>query len=130
MSTDELKQQLQRYAVALSTAEGELVRANHKIMLLCGDVGAVQNDLRVLLDALDALAGDWEARGFNQFAAELRATIDPTSTAPAPDAEPHADAPSIKCPRCGHTSHHPDDVRERYCSACHAWHENLRREKH
>lgn len=25
------------------------------------------------------------------------------------------------CPRCGMTSHHPDDVREGYCSNCHRW---------
>jgi ribosomal protein L37E len=30
-------------------------------------------------------------------------------------------APSFTCPRCGRTSHHPDDVREGYCGACHAW---------
>ena len=28
---------------------------------------------------------------------------------------------SFTCPRCGRTSHHPDDVRERYCGACHDW---------
>jgi hypothetical protein len=28
-------------------------------------------------------------------------------------------ADSFTCPRCGRTSHHPDDVRERYCGACH-----------
>jgi hypothetical protein len=25
------------------------------------------------------------------------------------------------CPRCGRTSHHPDDAREGYCGACHDW---------
>ncbi len=25
------------------------------------------------------------------------------------------------CPRCGRTSHHPTDVREGYCGACHDW---------
>jgi ribosomal protein S27AE len=29
--------------------------------------------------------------------------------------------PSIECPRCGRISHHPDDVREGYCGACHDW---------
>jgi len=28
---------------------------------------------------------------------------------------------SFTCPRCGRTSHHPDDVREGYCGACHDW---------
>lgn len=28
---------------------------------------------------------------------------------------------SIRCPRCGRVSHHPDDVKEGYCGACHAW---------
>lgn len=32
--------------------------------------------------------------------------------------------PSITCPACGRTSHHPNDVRERYCGACHAWHDD------
>jgi hypothetical protein len=29
--------------------------------------------------------------------------------------------PSFECPRCGAISCHPDDVREGYCGACHAW---------
>lgn len=29
--------------------------------------------------------------------------------------------PSIACPRCGMTSHNPNDVRERYCGNCHDW---------
>jgi ribosomal protein L37E len=28
---------------------------------------------------------------------------------------------SITCPRCGQTSHNPDDVREGYCGVCHDW---------
>jgi hypothetical protein len=36
--------------------------------------------------------------------------------------EPLNDSPpSFTCPRCGRTSHHPDDVREGYCGACHDW---------
>jgi len=30
--------------------------------------------------------------------------------------------PSITCPRCGRVSSHPEDVRQRYCGACHVWH--------
>jgi hypothetical protein len=36
-------------------------------------------------------------------------------------AEVAADAGGFTCPRCGRTSHHPDDVREGYCGACHDW---------
>jgi hypothetical protein len=25
------------------------------------------------------------------------------------------------CPRCGRTSHHPQDIAEGYCGACHDW---------
>lgn len=28
---------------------------------------------------------------------------------------------SFTCPRCGATSHHPDDVEQGYCGRCHAW---------
>ena len=28
---------------------------------------------------------------------------------------------SFTCPRCGMTSHHPRDVQEGYCGACHDW---------
>jgi histidine triad (HIT) family protein len=28
---------------------------------------------------------------------------------------------SFTCPRCGATSHNPNDVREGYCGRCHAW---------
>jgi hypothetical protein len=31
----------------------------------------------------------------------------------------------ITCPQCGRTSHHPDDVRERYCSNCHQYHSDM-----
>jgi hypothetical protein len=30
-------------------------------------------------------------------------------------------AQSITCPRCGMTSHNPNDVREGYCGNCHDW---------
>lgn len=29
--------------------------------------------------------------------------------------------PSITCPLCGRTSHHPKDIEEGYCGACHWW---------
>lgn len=29
--------------------------------------------------------------------------------------------PAITCPRCGMTSHNPNDVREGYCGHCHDW---------
>jgi hypothetical protein len=28
---------------------------------------------------------------------------------------------SFRCPRCGKVSVHPDDIRNRYCGACHDW---------
>jgi len=31
-------------------------------------------------------------------------------------------APPFTCPRCGRVSYHPEDVRQRYCGACHVWH--------
>lgn len=33
--------------------------------------------------------------------------------------------PSITCPRCGRTTYNPNDIRERYCGHCHAWHEGM-----
>jgi hypothetical protein len=32
------------------------------------------------------------------------------------------DGRAIQCLRCGLTSHNPNDVRELYCGACHAFH--------
>lgn len=29
--------------------------------------------------------------------------------------------PSITCPRCSTTSHHPDDITQGYCGRCHWW---------
>jgi len=29
----------------------------------------------------------------------------------------------ITCPRCGMTSYNPNDIRERYCGACHMFHD-------
>lgn len=33
--------------------------------------------------------------------------------------------PSITCPRCQRTSYHPEDIRQRYCGHCHAFHADL-----
>jgi hypothetical protein len=32
--------------------------------------------------------------------------------------------PGIQCLRCGFTSYHPKDVAEKYCIACHRFHED------
>ncbi len=40
---------------------------------------------------------------------------------PCKHPEPTREPLSYTCPRCGRTSHHPDDVREGYCGACHDW---------
>jgi hypothetical protein len=32
---------------------------------------------------------------------------------------------NITCPLCGRTSWHPMDVKERYCGACHKWHDQF-----
>jgi ribosomal protein L37E len=37
--------------------------------------------------------------------------------------------PSITCPRCGMTSYHPKDISERYCGACHQFHEMMTHER-
>lgn len=33
---------------------------------------------------------------------------------------------SIRCPKCGRTSHHPEDVRQRYCGNCHQFHDEMK----
>lgn len=33
--------------------------------------------------------------------------------------------PAIVCPRCGRTSYHPEDVRQRYCGNCHQFHADM-----
>jgi ribosomal protein L37E len=39
-----------------------------------------------------------------------------------------ADTPQrITCHLCGRTSHHPEDVRQRYCANCHVFHDDLAR---
>lgn len=35
--------------------------------------------------------------------------------------DPVAAWPSITCPRCTRTSHHPGDVANGYCGHCHWW---------
>jgi hypothetical protein len=37
--------------------------------------------------------------------------------------------PYIVCPKCGMVSHNPNDVRERYCGNCHAFHDDLLRDR-
>lgn len=38
---------------------------------------------------------------------------------------PSADMPSIRCPKCGRLSINPRDVQERYCGACHEFHDQM-----
>lgn len=38
---------------------------------------------------------------------------------------PKEDWPSIKCPRCSRISRNPNDVREKYCGACHQYHSDM-----
>lgn len=33
---------------------------------------------------------------------------------------------AITCPRCGRTSHNPNDAAQRYCGWCHAFHDDMR----
>lgn len=39
--------------------------------------------------------------------------------------DPSGPRPSITCPKCGRTSHNPNDVRERYCGNCHQYHDTM-----
>lgn len=32
--------------------------------------------------------------------------------------------PSITCPKCGFRSHNINDIRQRYCGNCHAFHDD------
>lgn len=34
--------------------------------------------------------------------------------------------PSITCPNCGRTSYHPEDIKQKYCGACHAFHDEMK----
>jgi len=44
---------------------------------------------------------------------------------PALEHEPRPDLPSIVCPRCGRRSYSRRDVEQRYCGACHMFHEDM-----
>jgi len=37
---------------------------------------------------------------------------------------PRPEPPSIVCPRCGRRSYHLRDIQERYCAACHRFHDD------
>jgi len=37
------------------------------------------------------------------------------------------DRPSFTCPDCGRTSYHPEDVKNRYCGACHMFFDSFLR---
>lgn len=39
----------------------------------------------------------------------------------SPLAELISDTTSFTCPKCGRTSHHPEDVAHGYCGNCHDW---------
>ena len=32
---------------------------------------------------------------------------------------------SITCPQCGRTSYNPNDIRAKYCGACHQFHADM-----
>lgn len=44
---------------------------------------------------------------------------------PLPPITPTPLPPSITCPRCLMTSFNPNDIRERYCGACHQYHPDI-----
>jgi ribosomal protein L37E len=74
--------------------------------------------MRERADAADAAGGVWLLEVFNPTApadaAYLRIGSDVAGMAAPVE-------PSITCPRCGRTSHHPADVVAGYCGACHDW---------
>ena len=42
-----------------------------------------------------------------------------------PDYGPGPRSITITCPRCGRTSYNPEDVKQRYCGACHMYHDDM-----
>jgi hypothetical protein len=48
-------------------------------------------------------------------------TTDPLSEPPSAAEPEETGPPAFTCPRCGRVSHHPTDLAEGYCGACHDW---------
>jgi hypothetical protein len=44
---------------------------------------------------------------------------------PLAEAASFVPEPSIECPRCRRRSFNPNDIRERYCGACHRFHDEV-----
>lgn len=57
---------------------------------------------------------------WGRLAQEDRLTLVLTATSLA-GGDPSLAEPGFTCPRCGRTSHHPRDIAQGYCGACHAW---------
>jgi hypothetical protein len=93
----------------------------------CRVVGRMQWDGLVSLAEVGQLLRDARARrsaavGRAMAIADLQAAGVVAVRPPAPAGPP---APSITCPRCQMTSYHPDDIKERYCGACHMFHDQM-----
>jgi hypothetical protein len=82
-----------------------IVSAAEQLGLSVTHYGASHFDVRAPEPALMLAFGEWTGRVLRE------------QTPPA--------LPSITCPRCGRTSYNPNDIRERYCGACHHFHEQL-----
>ena len=61
-----------------------------------------QRSARQIREEQQARVGAWMTRGLGPM-------------------HPEDPGDAFTCPRCGRTSHHPDDIREGYCGACHDW---------
>jgi hypothetical protein len=75
------------------------------------------------LDAGEAISFTVNPEMLNVIAAKQTnafTTVDTFNEQPVPDeAYVNAIRPSFQCPKCGAVSYNPNDVRERYCGACH-----------
>jgi hypothetical protein len=62
-------------------------------------------------------AWTWRARCSCGWRGEWRGSPDRAQS----DWTGHRRDPGFTCPRCGRTSHHPADLAQGYCGACHDW---------
>jgi hypothetical protein len=80
---------------------------------LCCDACCVENEPPTRIKFAIEDAGDnWVFHSVEEL----------QSLGPEPTCVVAPDGSAIKCLVCGLTSHHPEDVRNRYCSHCHAFH--------
>lgn len=116
-----------RHGDALRIVERANLVLVHECAIPVACVASTEGRLRALVAFAEQEVADWSERNADRYweAMRFKGAIEDALLA-----APVGSRPAITCPRCGRTSYHPKDVTERYCGACHLFHDQMAEHTH